>query len=489
MKRKILSAALITCVSVSSLAVPTFDQTQTVSAATVSSLASQQAVEAKADQLIQTAKSLIGKSTYSTAEYKPTYPYKFSCATFLMYIFEKHGVDLATYNENFMMQQGTPVAKGKWQKGDLLFFKSKTTGTDPDHVAMYIGDNKVIHMADPKQNIVISDLNSKPYYTEKYVGATRVLPSLMSSDPATKGDNIVSLAYDLKDEATIGSVNNESSKKFTSTGFVKHVYKKNGVTLDASNLKELQSKGTTVSRSDLKKGDLVFFSSKKGSKTPSLVAIYGGDHRLILPLSGGVKTRVLLVDYYNDNYITAKRVIKDVKGTTTVSKPSTTKTEPSESKPTSTATASSKSESSNTKTATSESKPSNSNDATSADKLVNFANSLMDKAKFGYEYNVNTLTFTGAGFTYYVYKENGIDLKSKLASQQSEIGSTVSKSNLKKGDLLFFSLDNKATLIKQTGIYIGDNQFISLSTSGKVVKQSLSSKWATQNFVKAQRVL
>src|SRR3954471_8639406 len=109
MKRKLLSAALITCVSVSSLAIPSYDQSQTVSAAAVTSQASEQAVAAKAEQLIQTAKSLIGKSTYSTAEYKPTYPYKFSCATFLMYIFEKHGVDLATYNENYMMQQGTPV--------------------------------------------------------------------------------------------------------------------------------------------------------------------------------------------------------------------------------------------------------------------------------------------------------------------------------------------------------------------------------------------
>ena len=330
---------------------------------------------------------------------------------------------------------------------------------------MYIGDNKVIHMADPKQNIVISDLNSKPYYTEKYFGATRVLPTLMSADPATKGDNIVSLAYDLKDEATIGSVNNEATKKFTSTGFVNHVYKKNGVTLNASNLKDLQSKGTTVSRSDLKKGDLVFFNSAKGSKTPSLVAIYAGDHRLILPNSGGVKTRVLLVDYYKDHYITAKRVFTDNKATTPVSKPSNTTTAPSVSKPSST-------------TAT-----------TSADKLVNFANSLTNKAKFGYGYNENTFTFTGAGFTYYVYKQQGIDLKSKLASQQSKVGSTVSKSNLKKGDLLFFSLDNKGANIKQTGIYIGDNQFISLSTTGQVVKQSLSSKWATENFVKAQRVL
>ncbi|WP_252503361.1 C40 family peptidase [Sporosarcina sp. Marseille-Q4943] len=465
MKRKLLSAALITCVSVSSLAIPSYDQAQTVSAATITSQASQQAVAAKAEQLIQTAKSLIGKSTYSTAVYKPTYPYKFSCATFLMYIFEKNGVDLATYNEDYMMQQGTPVAKGQWQKGDLLFFSSKASKV-PDHVAMYIGNNKVIHMADPKQNIIIADLNSKPYYTESYIGARRVLPSLMSANPATTGDKIVSLAYDLKDTATIGSVNNESTKKFTSTGFVNYVYKNNGITLNATSLKALQSKGTTVSRSNLKKGDLVFFNSVTGSTNPSLVAIYAGDHRLILPNSGGVVTRVMLVDYYKDHYITAKRVVTDNTAVApSVSKPSTTTTAPSVSKPTTT-------------TAT-----------TSADKLVNFAQSLTTKAKFGYVYNESTLTFTGAGFTYYVYKKQGIDLKSKSASQQSQVGTAVLKSNLKKGDLLFFSLDNKRTRITQTGIYIGGNQFISLSTSGKVVTQSLSSTWATQNFMKARRVL
>ncbi|MCM3709691.1 C40 family peptidase [Sporosarcina luteola] len=462
MKRKLLSAALITCVSVSSLAIPSYDQSQTVSAATITSQTSQQAVAAKAEQLIQTAKSLIGKSTYSTAVYKPTYPYKFSCATFLMYIFEKNGVDLATYNEDYMMQQGTPVAKGQWKKGDLLFFSSKASKI-PDHVAMYIGDNKVIHMADPKQNIVISDLSSKPYYTESYIGARRVLPSLMSSNPATKGDNIVDLAYDLKDEATIGSVNNEGTKKFTSTGFVNYVYKNNGVTLNASSIKALQSKGTTVSRSNLKKGDLVFFGSSKGSTTPVLVAIYAGDHRLIIPTTGAVITRVQLVDYYNDRYITAKRVFTDnTASTPSVSKP--TPSIPPVSKPSTTTT-------------------------TSADKLVNFAKSLTNKAKFGYGYNESTLTFTGAGFTYYVYKQQGIDLKSKLASQQSQVGAAVLKSNLQKGDLLFFSLDNKRTRINQTGIYIGGNQFISLSTTGKVETQNLSSTWATQNFVKAARVL
>ncbi|MHC8516649.1 C40 family peptidase [Sporosarcina sp. ITBMC105] len=318
---------------------------------------------------------------------------------------------------------------------------------------MYIGDNKVIHMADSKQNIVISDMDSKPYYTETYMGARRVIPSLLPANPATTGDKVVSLAYDLKDTATIGSVNNESAKKFTSTGFVNYVYKKNGVNLNATNLKTLQAKGTTVSRSNLQKGDLVFFNSVKGSTNPSLVGIYAGEHRVVIPNSGGVISRVLLVDYYNDHYITAKRVV-------------TNQTDTTPTKPT---------------------PPSTS--ATSADKVVNFATSLTGKAKFGYVYDEKSLTFTGAGFTYYVYKKQGIDLTYKMASQQAKVGTAVAKSNLQKGDVLFFSTDNKRTRITQTGIYMGGNQFISLSTSGTVVKQSLSSTWAKLNYVQARRVL
>lgn len=307
MKRKFLSAALITCLSLSSIAIPAIGPVHSVSAATATQ-SNSQTVNAKADELIRIAKSLIGKSTYSTAEYKPTYPYKFSCATFLMYVFEKGGVDLATYNEDYMLKQGKYVAKSQLQKGDLVFFKSKKTGTDPDHVAMYIGNNKVIHMADSKQNIVISDMNSKPYYKENYMTARRVLPSLMSSTPATKGDKIVESSYKLKDSAIIGKTNNVSAKRFTSIGFVNYVYKNNGVNLNATSLKDLQSKGTTVSRSNLKKGDLIFFNSVKGSKNPSMVGIYAGEQRIILPNSGGVITRVMLVDYYKEHFITAKRV-------------------------------------------------------------------------------------------------------------------------------------------------------------------------------------
>ena len=420
----------------------------TVEAATTNVQNNDQAVAAKAEQLIQTAKSLIGKATYSNTEYKPTYPYKFSCASFLMYIFEKNGVDLATYNENYMIQQGTAVARNELQKGDLLFFKSKTTGTDPDHVGMYIGDNKIIHMADSKQNIVISDLDSKPYYTENYVGARRVLPTLLPSNPATKGDTIVENAYTYKDKVTISSSNKEQSLQFTGPGFVEYVYRKSGVNLGTTSLKEQMNLGTTVSRANLKKGDLVFFGSSKGSTTPSLVGIYMGDHRIMVPSSNGILTRVLMVDYYNERYITAKRVISESSSSTPdVSLPST-----------------------------------------DADKIISTANSLIGKAQFGYSYDETSLTFTSAGFTYYVYKQHGIDLKDKLASRQALVGTAVEKDQLQKGDLLFFSTNNGGEKITQTGIYLGNNQYISMTTKN-IVKESLTSTWSKQNYVTARRVL
>ncbi|MFJ7933875.1 C40 family peptidase [Sporosarcina sp. NPDC096371] len=447
MKKRIVTATLAVCISLSTLGVVSTNPVN-VSAATTTTQNNQSAVEAKADQIIQTGKSLIGKATYSNTEYKPTYPYKFSCATFLMYIFGENGVDLATYNEDYMMQQGTYVARDQLQKGDLLFFSSKGTKI-PDHVAMYIGDNKVIQMADPTQKIVISDLNSKPYYKDSYITARRVLPSLLPSNPATKGDNVVSLAFDLMNKVTMGTVNDDKAMKFTGPGFVNYVYNKNGVTLGSTNISEQMKVGTTVSRANLKKGDLIFFSNTIGSKTPGLVAIYAGDHRIIIPNSNGILTRVLFVDYYDQRFITAKRVLTD-KNTPIVVPPTVS--------------------------------------APSADKIVNFASSLMGKAKFGYGYDEKTLTFTGAGFTYYVYKNQGIDLKSKIASQQAKIGKAVQKASLQKGDLLLFSTDNKGANITQTGIYIGGNQYISLSTSGSVLKESLNSTWAKKNYVAGRRV-
>ena len=318
-------------------------------------------------------------------------------------------------------------------------------------------------------------MDSTSFYRDDYIGARRVLPTLLPANPATKGDNIVEKAFNLQSKVTMGNTNNESSLTFTGPGFVNYVYKQNSVTLGTTNVKDMMKKGTTVSRSNLKKGDLVFFNSVKGSSTPSIVAIYAGDHRIIIPNSDGILTKVLMVDYYNQHYITAKRVISGSSSTPT---PETTKPTTSSETPVTT-----------TKPTTPVTIPQET--TTSADKIVNFASSLIGKAKFGYGYNEDTLTFTSAGFTYYVYKNQGIDLKEKLASKQAQVGTgtAVQKANLQKGDLLFFSTNNGGTNIKETGIYMGNNQYIRLKTNGGVVKESLTSTWAKQNYVSAKRVI
>ncbi|WP_046180238.1 C40 family peptidase, partial [Domibacillus tundrae] len=299
MKKQIVTAALASMVALSSMTVAGIEEPKVYAATNVQN--NQAAVEAKADQLISRAKGLIGKATYSTEVYKKTAPYKFSCATFLNYIFEKEGVDLATYNENYMLKQGTAVSKANLQKGDLVFFDSTPGNSDPaNHVGMYIGDNKIIHMADSKQNIVISDL-SKAYYRDNYAGARRVLPTLMSASPATKGDKVVASAYSLK--------NSSQSSSLTNASFVNRVFQNNGVQLGAATVSEQMKKGTYVSRSQLKKGDIVFFNSTKGSTKPTMAAIYAGDHRLVMKTSEGVSSRVIFVDWYDQHYLTARRVL------------------------------------------------------------------------------------------------------------------------------------------------------------------------------------
>lgn len=455
MKKKLITTTTALLLTFSGLSLPTISMNTHKVAAATTQIANpynnQTAVDAKADEIIATAKDLIGKATYGRNT-KTTYPYEFTCATYINFIFKQNGVDIATWDENNMIQQGYAVPRDQLQKGDLVFFDSTPTDGDPtNHVGMYIGDNKIIHMANPELNVVISDLDSTNYYRDDYVGARRVLPSLLSANPATKGDQIVATAFDFQPKVTINSTtNNESTLTFTAGGYVDYIYKKNGITLGTTNIKEQIKLGQQVAKTDLQKGDLVFFNYTTGSTNPGIVGIYAGDNRLILSSpTDGVYTRVITLDYYQQHYITARRVINDTQVTPVPEQPAPTK----------------------------------------ADNIVNFATSLIGKAKFGYSYDESTLTFTPGGFTKYVYKQYGVDLKSTLTSYQSTLGQAVLKANLQKGDLVFFSTNNGGTTIADVGIYVGDNQFIHLTSDNGAIKESMTSDWATKNYVTARRVL
>ena len=261
MKKKLITSTFVLIIMFSIIGIQAFTmKIEKVAAATikiVNPYNNQVAVNAKADALIATAKNLIGKATYGS-NISTTYPYQFKCASFINFVFKQNGVDLATADENNMIQQGYYVPRDQLQKGDLVFFDSTPTDADPtNHVGLYIGDNKIIHMANSKLNVVISDLNSTSYYRNCYVGARRVLPSLLSANPATKGDQIVSTSFALKNKVTISSTtNNIASLTFTNGGLINYIFMKNGINLGTTSIKEQIKLGQAVSYSNLKKGIL-----------------------------------------------------------------------------------------------------------------------------------------------------------------------------------------------------------------------------------------
>lgn len=96
-------------------------------------------------------------------------------------------------------------------------------------------------------------------------------------------------------------------------------------------------------------------------------------------------------------------------------------------------------------------------------------------------------------FTQTAFGKNGITLP-RNSRQQSQVGSYVSKSNLKAGDLVFFSTvatDKKSGVnrIGHVGIYIGDGMMIHTYGAGGVKITSINKEWWADHYITARRVL
>ncbi|NOV04643.1 C40 family peptidase [Paenibacillus planticolens] len=91
--------------------------------------------------------------------------------------------------------------------------------------------------------------------------------------------------------------------------------------------------------------------------------------------------------------------------------------------------------------------------------------------------------FDCSGFVRFVYQAKGIDLPRTSAEMHSEAGTRVT--DLKIGDLVFFA----SKTVNHVGIYLGNDQFISATTSRGVAVDSLSSSYWSARYVGAKRVL
>jgi uncharacterized protein YgiM (DUF1202 family) len=95
--------------------------------------------------------------------------------------------------------------------------------------------------------------------------------------------------------------------------------------------------------------------------------------------------------------------------------------------------------------------------------------------------------FDCSGFTQYVFNKHGIALP-RTTDQQYKVGSYVSRSNLKVGDLVFLQNTYREG-ISHVGIYVGDGKMIHASSSKGIVISDLSSSYYTKHYYGARRVL
>jgi len=95
--------------------------------------------------------------------------------------------------------------------------------------------------------------------------------------------------------------------------------------------------------------------------------------------------------------------------------------------------------------------------------------------------------FDCSGLVYYVFGQNGCSLSRSASQQYKNNGTPIAKSDLRTGDLVFFSSNGSS--VTHVGIYIGDGQFVHASTSNTgVIISSLDSSYYLRVWFGAKRI-
>ncbi len=103
-------------------------------------------------------------------------PNKFDCSGFSSYVYKQFGYNISP-GSRIQYTQGVKVERNDLQKGDLVFFTSRSSGNNVGHVGIVVSaDNKTgkfkfIHAS--IRGVKISDFEG--YYVPRYVGARRII--------------------------------------------------------------------------------------------------------------------------------------------------------------------------------------------------------------------------------------------------------------------------------------------------------------------------
>jgi probable lipoprotein NlpC len=124
--------------------------------------------------------------------------------------------------------------------------------------------------------------------------------------------------------------------------------------------------------------------------------------------------------------------------------------------------------------------------------IENILNQAQSMLGVPYKYGGSSAQgFDCSGLVYFLSNKNGINMP-RISSEQAALGKLVEKSELQKGDLVFFDTAKNNGNINHVGIVIAvlaptQVKFIHASTSKGVVEDNLFAEYWKKTFVKAKR--
>lgn len=96
-------------------------------------------------------------------------PNSFDCSGLTMTAWRQAGVSLPHYSRSqYSVTRRVPLSQA--QPGDLVFYFGRGT----HHVGMYIGSGKMVHAANPREGVVVTNVLG-PWYSSRFSGIGRVV--------------------------------------------------------------------------------------------------------------------------------------------------------------------------------------------------------------------------------------------------------------------------------------------------------------------------
>jgi cell wall-associated NlpC family hydrolase len=100
----------------------------------------------------------------------------FDCSGFVQYVFGRHNIDLPRNSrQQAAAGRALPAQVDSLKPGDLMLFSSK--GSRIDHVAIYVGNNRMLHSSAGAGKVLYDDLTTPrgKWYLARHVASRRVL--------------------------------------------------------------------------------------------------------------------------------------------------------------------------------------------------------------------------------------------------------------------------------------------------------------------------